>query len=176
MEGNNENSRGLALFIDFFTFVISNLANVVVAVVVVGGGGVVVAVVVGMNRKVIKQLVIYISAIFGERHEMPPHICGVCLKSYMFKDSLKHHMRTKHPTDEIEEKAIKRSKENDGFRNISCNICGQVFGSQNHLETHIRHNKCSTSKDPTETFKIYQFTNRLKYLLLRRKQNGGDLS
>ena len=59
----------------------------------------------------------------------------------MYDDSLKRHMRTKHPTDESEEKAIKRSKENDGFRNVKCNICGQVFGSQKQLETHIRH-KC----------------------------------
>ena len=48
-------------------------------------------------------------------------------------------MRTKHSTDESEEKVIKRSKENDGFRNVICNICGQVFGSQKHFETHIRH-------------------------------------
>ena len=52
-------------------------------------------------------------------------------------------MRTKHSTDEsgekVIEKVIKRSKENDGFRNVTCNICGQVFGSQKHLETHIRH-------------------------------------
>ena len=57
----------------------------------------------------------------------------------MYNDSLKRHMRTKHSTDESEEKAIKISKENDGFLNVICNICGQVFGSQKHLETHIRH-------------------------------------
>ena len=48
-------------------------------------------------------------------------------------------MRTKLSTDESEEKVIKRSKENDGYRNTICNICGQVFGSQKNLETHIRH-------------------------------------
>ena len=42
-------------------------------------------------------------------------------------------MRTKHPTDESEEKLIKISKENDGFRNVMCNICGQVFGSQTYI-------------------------------------------
>ena len=47
-------------------------------------------------------------------------------------------MRTKHPTDESEEKVIKRCKENIGFRNIMCNICGQIFGSQKYLDTHIR--------------------------------------
>ena len=36
----------------------------------------------------------------------------------MYNDSLKFYMRTKHPTDEGEEKTIKRSKENDGFRNV----------------------------------------------------------
>ena len=47
-------------------------------------------------------------------------------------------MRTKHPTEENEENLIKRSTENDGFRNVMCNVCGQVFGSRNYLETHIR--------------------------------------
>ena len=37
----------------------------------------------------------------------------------MYNDSLKFYMRTKHPTDEGEEKTIKRSKENDGFRNVN---------------------------------------------------------
>ena len=48
MEENNENSRSLALFIDFFTFVINNLANVfiVVVVVVVAAAAAVVVVVV----------------------------------------------------------------------------------------------------------------------------------
>ena len=68
---------------------------------------------------------------------MPPYTCGICLKSYMYNDSLKRHMRTKHSTDEsgekVIEKVIKRSKENDGFRKVTCNICGQVFGSQKHL-------------------------------------------
>ena len=41
---------------------------------------------------------------------MPPYTCGICLKSYMYNDSLKRHMRTKHSTDEREEKLIKRSK------------------------------------------------------------------
>ena len=36
-------------------------------------------------------------------------------------------------------------------------------------------NKCSASKDPAEICKIYQFTNKLKYLLLQSKQNGGGL-
>ena len=75
---------------------------------------------------------------------MPPYTCGICLKSYMYNDSLKRHMRTKHPDDEDaenKEKVIKRSQENDGFRNVMCNICGQVFGSQTYLETHIRRKK-----------------------------------
>ena len=59
-------------------------------------------------------------------------------KSYLYHDSLQRHMRTKHPTDENEEKVIERSQENDGFRNVMCNICGQIFGSQTYLETRIR--------------------------------------
>ena len=69
---------------------------------------------------------------------MPPHTCGKCLKSYIYYDSLKRHMRTKHPTEENEENLIKRSTENDGFRNVMCNVCGQVFGSRKYLDTHIR--------------------------------------
>ena len=95
----------------------------------------------GINREANQQLVIHISTIFGETHKMPPHTSGICLKSHIYYDSLKRHMRTKHPTDESEEKAIIRSKENDRFRIFICNICGQVFGSQKHLETHIRHKK-----------------------------------
>ena len=73
----------------------------------------------GINREANQQLVIHISTIFGETHKMPPHTSGICLKSHIYYDSLKRHMRTKHPTDESEEKVIKRSKkENDGFCNI----------------------------------------------------------
>ena len=107
----------------------------------------------GINREVNQQLVIYISTIFEERHKMPPYTSGICLKSYMYNDSLKRHMRTKHSTDESGEKikkrkVIKRSTENDGFRNVICNICGQVFGSQKHLETHIRHKNHVQFEDP----------------------------
>ena len=47
-------------------------------------------------------------------------------------------MRTKYPSDKSEENIIKRSKENDGLRNVMGNLCGQVFGSQKFSETHIR--------------------------------------
>ena len=53
-------------------------------------------------------------------------------------------MRTKHPTDESEENSIKRSKENDRFCYVICNICGQVFGSQKHRDSqdHEKHGHC----------------------------------
>ena len=85
----------------------------------------------GIDREVKQQLVIYISTISGERHKMPSYTCGICLRSYMYNDSLKRHMRAKHPTDKSEEKAIRISKENGGFRNVICNICGQVLEVKN---------------------------------------------
>ena len=56
----------------------------------------------------------------------------------MYNDSLKLHMRTKHPTDESEEMAIKRSKEN-----VKCYIqhLWTGFWKSKQLETHIRHKK-----------------------------------
>ena len=93
---------------------------------------------------------------------MPPYTCGIYLKSYMYNDSLKRHMRTKHSTDERGEKikkrkVIKRSTENDGFRNVICNICGQVFGSQKNSETHIRHKNHDQLEDHEKHDCMYCF-------------------
>ena len=73
-----------------------------------------------INREINQQLVIYISTLIGERHKMPPHTCGTCWKSYICHGSLKRGMRTKHRTDESEEKVIERSKENDRLGNVIC--------------------------------------------------------
>ena len=71
-------------------------------------------------------------------------------------------MRTKHSTDESGEKikkrkVIKRSTVNDGFRDVICNICGEVFGSQKHLETHIRHKNHVQFEDPEKHDCMYCF-------------------
>ena len=48
-------------------------------------------------------------------------------------------MKTKHPTEDVNEKHSKKSKTNDGIGLVKCDKCDQVFGSQRHLDIHIGH-------------------------------------
>ncbi|MCP4459771.1 MAG: hypothetical protein GY816_17370 [Cytophagales bacterium] len=75
---------------------------------------------------------------------MSPYICQICRKSYTRHDSLKRHITARHPErqegDEqgIEESYVKKTKRYDVLGHLRCHKCGQVFGSQEHLDYHLR--------------------------------------
>ena len=71
--------------------------------------------------------------------KMSSYTCGICRRSYAYNDSLKRHMKWKHPENGSGKEQLKQSKTNYGFGLIKCNKCGQVFGTQEHLDTHIKH-------------------------------------
>ena len=74
---------------------------------------------------------------------MPPFTCWICGKIFSRKDNMERHKAAKHSVKEEnedeDERTYKKSKLHVGLGHVECNKCGQVFGSQSHLDVHIRH-------------------------------------
>ena len=94
---------------------------------------------------------------------MPLYTCQICGKSYTRRDALTRHMNVKHPKyakdgydsddeDDLDDKDevkdidngqldndnVKKTKRYDVFGQLRCHKCGQIFGSQELLEHHLR--------------------------------------
>ena len=94
---------------------------------------------------------------------MPLYTCKICGKSYTRRDALTRHMNVKHPKyakegydsddeDDLDDKDdvkdvdngqldndnVKKTKRYDVFGQLRCHKCGQIFGSQELLEHHLR--------------------------------------